>query len=456
MTGSDLGQNNSGTIDMDDFVDQFVSTCKSVELSVDNDNWDTFKEGLKRRAHDSLEMMAEDFDPSGHYYQQNVENWAWKAFQNHLVEQETVKISIDAGLEEKVWAVRRVATVKPKGSKRAPTMEQIAHSKELPAHCQQLNASEIRMLMAIHKLMARRLFMEHLGLVKAIVYRRFSWHSDKELIVQEGLIALLKAAHKYDPGRKTAFISFAGTCVKFAIFKELRFHQFSGLTGVPLDRVWKVKRARNELIKCISREPTAREIASLLGEAEGKVEEALELLRSSFPSIEELREKSGHELGDGSDSLECGPTPEDLTITKELLELIKAAIEQLPENYREVVRPRLIHRLEYEEIANNLGISYDSARQCFSRGMKKLREILILLAIEQISEANRDVIRMALINRLEFEEIAAKLCIGEEEVRKRFRQGMKELWEVFGDVIFSITRPAVRNSKHDGSREAFW
>ncbi len=58
------------------------------------------------------------------------------------------------------------------------------------------------------------------------------------------------------------------------------------------------------------------------------------------------------------------------------LELISEAIVDLPGRCQEIVRFRLIHGMDYQSIAQNLGISEATVRVQLARGMKKCSEFL--------------------------------------------------------------------------------
>ena len=58
------------------------------------------------------------------------------------------------------------------------------------------------------------------------------------------------------------------------------------------------------------------------------------------------------------------------------VEQIKKVIESLPEGYRIVITLRLLEEMEYEEIANMLGINESSVRSQYARGIARLKSEL--------------------------------------------------------------------------------
>lgn len=67
---------------------------------------------------------------------------------------------------------------------------------------------------------------------------------------------------------------------------------------------------------------------------------------------------------------------EESDYNAETLELLKDAIEKLPEGYRLVLTLHLIEEYEHEEIANMLGITASTSRSQLARAKQKLIEII--------------------------------------------------------------------------------
>ncbi len=68
--------------------------------------------------------------------------------------------------------------------------------------------------------------------------------------------------------------------------------------------------------------------------------------------------------------------PAHHAVTSELRQRVRQAIEQLPENYREVIRLRFFEGLKLEEIARRLGKSKGAVAMLLSRAGEKLRTLL--------------------------------------------------------------------------------
>lgn len=70
-----------------------------------------------------------------------------------------------------------------------------------------------------------------------------------------------------------------------------------------------------------------------------------------------------------------GPSPQELLLEKESLQLMREALQQLPEQMRRVAELRLTG-LEYHEIAHQMGISINTVKSQLFQARERLREHL--------------------------------------------------------------------------------
>lgn len=102
------------------------------------------------------------------------------------------------------------------------------------------------------------------------------------------------------------------------------------------------------------------------------------LRRKRFQAVsldEPLITKSGDELT--MEPRDLGPVPDDLLLAKERAELLRQALETLPEKYRIVIRMRHEEELEYQEIADKLGHPLGTVKAHLFRARKLLYKRLI-------------------------------------------------------------------------------
>src|SRR5262245_61891402 len=160
-----------------------------------------------------------------------------------------------------------------------------------------------------------RLILTYAPLVKYVAGRLGSGlpaHVDEGDLVSYGLLGLIGAIERYDPGRDIKFETYAITRIKGAIIDELR-----ALDWVPRSvrsRAREIERAIAELESKLGTAPTDEQIAAKIGISVDELEESLtDISRSSIAALDELWSVSGD--GDQISLMdtiedESGPKPE--------------------------------------------------------------------------------------------------------------------------------------------------
>jgi RNA polymerase sigma-70 factor (ECF subfamily) len=74
--------------------------------------------------------------------------------------------------------------------------------------------------------------------------------------------------------------------------------------------------------------------------------------------------------------IDPGRSPEDVINDQELSEVIRRAIQQIPEKYRESFVLREINQLSYEEISAVTGLKLGTVRSRINRARNHFREIV--------------------------------------------------------------------------------
>ena len=87
-------------------------------------------------------------------------------------------------------------------------------------------------------------------------------------------------------------------------------------------------------------------------------------------------------------------TPSRVAIFREQAEAIRAALQQLPDDLRDVVRLRLFDQLTLEDIAERLGIGESAVRHRFRKGAEEYERRLRALLVT----ASRDVRSIAAVS----------------------------------------------------------
>lgn len=123
-----------------------------------------------------------------------------------------------------------------------------------------------------------RLVEANMGLVVYIVQKLPQWDMagsmTRDDLLQEGYMALMKAAHKWKPQGR--FATYARTVVKSQVLRAVENKNL--MIHVPVavqEDLRKIKRVETELAQVLNREPTTKEVAKLTGLSEGRVRDRL-------------------------------------------------------------------------------------------------------------------------------------------------------------------------------------
>lgn len=199
-------------------------------------------------------------------------------------------------------------------------------------------------------------------------------------LIHEANLGLMEAARRFDPGRNVKFITYAVWWIRQAILHALSeqsraFSLPQKVSGAAL----KFRREVARLAETLDRTPTDQEIAETLQLSHEEVE-TLRQLGASDVSLSDLL------AGDADDGLELGetieqvlvPPAEEEVIRRHLSRQLNAALSELEDKEREVVRLRFGLTREGEaqtlqQIGRRLRLSRERIRQIESRAKDKLR-----------------------------------------------------------------------------------
>jgi RNA polymerase sigma factor (sigma-70 family) len=76
----------------------------------------------------------------------------------------------------------------------------------------------------------------------------------------------------------------------------------------------------------------------------------------------------------GRDTVEKRPGPEELCLNAELEQVIRQAMNKLPEQFREAVMLREVHGLSYEEVAERTNVGIGTVKSRIARARQQIRE----------------------------------------------------------------------------------
>jgi RNA polymerase sigma factor FliA len=223
-----------------------------------------------------------------------------------------------------------------------------------------------------------RLILTYAPLVKYVAGRLGSGlpaHVDDEDLASYGLLGLIGAIERYDPGRDVKFETYAMGRIKGAIIDELR-----SLDWVPRSvrsRARQIERTIGELEAKLGRAPTDEEIAGKLGVSQEELDDDLfQISRTSIAALDELWTVSGG--GDQVsliDTIEdtSGPSPTAALDETELREAMADAIAGLPEREKIVITLYYYEELTLREIGEVLGVTESRVSQLHTKAVLRLK-----------------------------------------------------------------------------------
>lgn len=206
--------------------------------------------------------------------------------------------------------------------------------------------------------------------------RRMRWRGvDTVDLVQEGNIALLRAAESFDPGRGFAFGSFACTAIRRAMS---RFGSAASRpVYVPTEvraRRQRVRQAERQLTKDDCLPPTWDEIAEYLGVSHAVVVDALDDREDAVP-LDASSEGSMPILGRLAD--DSTPDAAEILEVAQADRQVRESIAALDPRDRRILESRFdldeTGATTLAEVGRILGVTRERARQLESRALRQLR-----------------------------------------------------------------------------------
>lgn len=218
----------------------------------------------------------------------------------------------------------------------------------------------------------RRRLIEHYGpLVNGVAAKlavRLPASIELADLVQSGTFGLMEAVDRFDPWRAVRFDGYAAQRVRGAMLDELRSQDW-----VPRSiraRTREVERARETVALRTGRTPTDRELAAELGVG---LRELRHAVRPVHMVSTELLEQTG---GSGVADLlvdETAPDPVVVAARTETTRELCAAVAQLGERDRLVLRLYYLENRTLAEIGGMLGVTESRVCQLHGRMVSRLR-----------------------------------------------------------------------------------
>ena len=223
-------------------------------------------------------------------------------------------------------------------------------------------------------------------------------------LVQDGVLGLIDAAHRFDEARGIKFESFAERRVRGAMIDALRKDAWP--RGVRRQRR-ELDAAREALRRELGHEPSMADLAARVGSDEKR-------LSRTIVRINTIEATSPLANGDHLDEANL-PTvlvpsepdaPDSAYEKSETRERVRVAISGLPPREQKVISLYYYAEATMKEIGAEIGVNESRVSQLHARAIKRLRESLGELGPQQVS-AMRD----ALVELAKSRPIMAKASI---------------------------------------------
>jgi len=221
-----------------------------------------------------------------------------------------------------------------------------------------------------------RLLMEQLPQVRYIARRihdRLPSHISYDDLVQAGILGLMEALHKFDPGKNVELKTYAKHRIQGAILDSLRDLDWSPR---PLrKKARQLEQAHQRLRAQFGRPATEPELAMELGMELKELQHLLGDLRGlDLGSLQDEFNESGQErstLAAPTKGMEQEPFTQCLQ--GELRELLSRAVNELPPRERQVLSLYYFEELTMKEVGAVLGVGEARVSQIHSAALVRLR-----------------------------------------------------------------------------------
>jgi RNA polymerase sigma-B factor len=192
-------------------------------------------------------------------------------------------------------------------------------------------------------------------------------------LVQVASLGLLKAIDRFDPGRETAFSSFAVPTILGELKRHFRDKGWA--VRVPRDLqelAVKVDRVADDMARELGRAPTPSEIAERIGATLEQVLEAREA-SAAYRAVSLDRPRTDDEEGGDSYAEAVGAEDPGFKLA-EASATVERLMRVLSEREREVLRLRFEEDLTQSEIGARIGVSQMHVSRLIRQSIARLRE----------------------------------------------------------------------------------
>ena len=193
-------------------------------------------------------------------------------------------------------------------------------------------------------------------------------------LVQDGMLGLIDAAHRYDEDRGIKFETFAERRVRGAMIDALRRDAWP--RGVRRMRR-QLESAREDLRRELGCEPSMADLAARMGSDEAR-------LNRTIVRINTIESTSPLASNDAADEHMLPavmlppetPSPDRVYETTEVKERVRAAIDSLPPRERRIIGLYYFGEVTMKQIGAEIGVNESRVSQLHARAVQRLKKVL--------------------------------------------------------------------------------
>ena len=191
-------------------------------------------------------------------------------------------------------------------------------------------------------------------------------------LVQDGVIGLIDAAHRFDEGRGIKFETFAERRIRGAMIDALRKDAWP--RGVRRQRR-ELEAAREELRRELGAEPSLADLAAKIGSDEKRLSRTIVRINAIESTSPLANNDNLDESALPAALIPSAPEPPDRAYERsETKERIRAAIASLPVREQKVISLYYYGEATMKQIGAEIGVNESRVSQLHARAIRRLRD----------------------------------------------------------------------------------
>jgi len=231
-------------------------------------------------------------------------------------------------------------------------------------------------------------------------------------LVQDGVLGLIDAAHRFDEDRGIKFETFAERRVRGAMIDALRRDAWP--RGVRRQRR-ELDAAREALRKELGHEPSLADLAAKIGSDEKRLSRTIVRI-NTIESTSPLA--TGEHMDENSLPAALVPSepdsPDAAYEKSETRDRVRAAIQSLPWRERKVIGLYYYGEATMKQIGAEIGVNESRVSQLHARAIRRLRDALGEMNPQKVAEMKRQLLAFAA--KKPMAKVAASAAMTQETV----------------------------------------